>query len=143
MLRALAEGGFYPVFQPIVDLAEGGQVGYEALTRFAGEMAPDAAFRAAARAGIQRELELATVRRALRQGTSRVQPGQFLSVNISPEVLVAACAELGRVFHKRRYEVVVEITEHSEVADYDELRSAVARLGPRVRLAVIRQWTEG
>ncbi len=134
--RALAEGGFYPVFQPIVDLAEGGLVGYEALTRFAGEMAPDAAFGAAARAGIQRELELATLRRALRQGTSRVQPGQFLSVNISPEVLVAACAELGRLFHRRPREVVVEITEHSEVADYDELRSAVARLGPRVRLAV-------
>ena len=134
--RALEKGDFYPVFQPIVDLAGGELVGYEALTRFAEEMAPDAAFRAAAGAGIQRELELATLRRALRQGTSLVQPGQFLSVNLSPEVLVAACGELGHLLQRRRHDVVVEITEHSEVADYHELRAAVGRLGPRVRLAV-------
>jgi EAL domain-containing protein (putative c-di-GMP-specific phosphodiesterase class I) len=134
--RALEKGDFYPVFQPIVDLAGGELVGYEALTRFAGEMAPDAAFRAAAGAGIQRELELATLRRALRQGASLVQPGQFLSLNVSPAVLVAAGGELGRLLHRRRHDVVVEITEHSEVADYDELRAAVGRFGPRVRLAV-------
>ena len=68
MRRALEIGDFYPVFQPIVDLAGGELVGYEALTRFAGEMAPDGAFRAAAGTGIQRELELATLRRAVRQG---------------------------------------------------------------------------
>ncbi len=134
--RALGAGGFYPVFQPIVDLVGGELVGYEALTRFAEELAPDAAFRAAARAGIQRELELATLHLALRQGGTLLQPGQFLSVNLSPEVLVAACADLGRLIRKRRHEVVLEITEHSEVADYDEVRSAVAHLGPRVRLAV-------
>ena len=134
--QALEKGDFYPVFQPIVDLAGGELVGYEALTRFAGEMAPDAAFRAAAGAGIQRELELATLRRALRQGASLLQPGQFLSVNVSPEVLVAPGGELGRLLERRRHDVVVEITEHSEVADYDELRTAVGRFGPRVRLAV-------
>ncbi len=134
--QALDTGDFYPVFQPIVDLAEGELVGYEALTRFAEELTPDAAFRAAARAGIQRELELATLRLALRQGGSLLQPGQFLSVNLSPEVLVSAGGELGRLLHRRRHDVVVEITEHSQVADYDELRTAVGRLGPRVRLAV-------
>ncbi|MGC8474274.1 MAG: EAL domain-containing protein, partial [Candidatus Dormibacteria bacterium] len=136
LLRALQDGSFYPVFQPIVDLSAGEVVGYEALTRFAEEMAPDAAFRAAARAGFQRELELATLRRALRQGAPLLGPGHFLSLNVSPDVLVTAGSELGRLLRRRPHDVVVEITEHSEVPDYDELRGSVIRLGPRVRLAV-------
>jgi EAL domain-containing protein (putative c-di-GMP-specific phosphodiesterase class I) len=39
--RALAEGGLKLVFQPIVALASGEPVGYEALTRFADGTPPD------------------------------------------------------------------------------------------------------
>jgi EAL domain-containing protein (putative c-di-GMP-specific phosphodiesterase class I) len=39
--RALAKGGLRPVFQPIVALASGEPVGYEALTRFADGTPPD------------------------------------------------------------------------------------------------------
>ena len=134
--RALDQGSFAPVFQPIVDLNTGEQAGYEALTRFSEGLPPDAAFRAAAQAGLEHELELATLHKALRQSGGLLSPGQFLSVNLSPEVLVAHAPELSGWFRDRRHPVVVEITEHSQVADYDELRRAASSLGPQVQLAV-------
>jgi hypothetical protein len=55
------------VWQPIVDLASGRAVGYEALSRFAVEpaLAPDVAFAMAARVGLGVELELRAAAEAL------------------------------------------------------------------------------
>lgn len=61
----IASQTFFPVFQPIVDLATGGVVAYEALTRFADQSPPDLRFAEAAAVGLTRELELATLRSAL------------------------------------------------------------------------------
>lgn len=136
VLRALDQDSFHPVFQPIVDLVSREPVGYEALTRFEGGLAPDRAFAIAAEHGLQARLELACVRKALQMGRRLLDEGQFLAVNVSPEVVVGHLDSLGRSLRAWPHPSVVEITEHSVVSDYAELRSCTARLGPRTRLAV-------
>ena len=63
--RALAEGGLRPVFQPIVALASGEPVGYEALTRFADGTPPDRMIADAHSVGLGLELEVACLAAAL------------------------------------------------------------------------------
>ena len=117
------------VFQPIVDLAQGTVVGYEALARFTGPPAatPDRWFAAADKLGLGAALEAAAIRRAL--GTlGTLAPERFLAVNVSPHLLhdpVLAAALLGSGSLDR---VVVELTEHLPVDDLDRFSEAVARL---------------
>ncbi len=136
VLRALEEGSFHPVFQPIVEIRSRRVVGYEALTRFSGDLTPDWAFAIAAEHDLLEQLELATLKRSLRAGGQLLEPNQFLSLNLSPEVLVGAQAQISRTLRQRRYEVVVEITEHRLIEDYEQVRQAVHRMGPNTRLAV-------
>src|SRR4051794_35289049 len=73
MLRAaLAGDGVRAVYQPIVDLARGVVVGYEALVRFAGHPveSPEPWFAAAHAHGCGAELQAAALRAALRHRRS-------------------------------------------------------------------------
>lgn len=125
---------FHPVFQPVVDLATGMTVGFEALTRFDDGRRPDLVFDEAARAGLGLELEEVTLEAAV--AAARDLPsGSWLSVNASPDFVVAASG-LIRVLADRDRPVVVEITEHVAIQDYPAMRSAIERLGPGVRIAV-------
>lgn len=128
---------FQIVYQPVVDLRTGLPDGVEALTRFVATppQPPDQWFAEAERVGMRASLELATAGLALR-GLGDLRSGLLLSLNVSPlTVLSGRLAEvlLGIDLHR----IVLEITEHSPVDDYDELRAA---LGPwrrqGVRLAV-------
>lgn len=134
---AFAPGAFQMVFQPIADLSSGDVVGVEALARFACEpqRPPDEWFAEADDVGRGIELELAAFAAAL----DRIEelPGNtFLAVNVSPAAattseLDALCAGFppGRL--------VIELTEHSRVTDYDMLLIALGRLKRRgVRIAV-------
>lgn len=126
---------FHPVFQPIVDLVTGRVVGVEALTRFTAEpqQSPDKWFHAANAAGLGVELELAAVRKALAQLPS-IPDGAYMSVNLSPAVLAEALELLSAVDCTR---VVVEITEHEQIADYDALIATTVELRARgIRFAV-------
>jgi EAL domain-containing protein (putative c-di-GMP-specific phosphodiesterase class I) len=76
-----------PVFQPIVALASGEPVGYEALARFEGKpgLPPSWWFSQAHRFGLGAALEGQSVRAAL---AARNRPaGTFLSINLSPSAL--------------------------------------------------------
>jgi EAL domain-containing protein (putative c-di-GMP-specific phosphodiesterase class I)/DNA-binding response OmpR family regulator len=130
----VAEQAFRPVFQPVVELATGQIVGYEALTRFADGTPPDRRFADAAAVGLGHALELATLEAAV-AASGRLPPEAWLSLNVSPD-LVLAGAELGDLLARADRPVVVEMTEHAPVADYPALRSALARLGDEVRTAV-------
>jgi EAL domain-containing protein (putative c-di-GMP-specific phosphodiesterase class I)/CheY-like chemotaxis protein len=135
--RILLGRDFALVYQPIVRLSSREVVGFEALARFAQEplRPPDAWFREAAEVGLGLELELAAVRRAL-EDLPRLPSGAYLSLNLShraassPQLLDAvADAPLRRV--------VVEITEHEAVEDYDALASALEPLrGRGARIAI-------
>ena len=131
--RALEQGGLRPVFQPIVLLASGEHVGYEALTRFTDGTSPDRMFADARAVGLDRELEVTCIAAAI-DASLTLGPDSWLSLNVSPHVLVRA-SEL-RDHLRARSRIVIEITEHAEIDDYDGVRSAVAAIGPAVQLAV-------
>ncbi|HEU4674162.1 MAG TPA: EAL domain-containing protein, partial [Candidatus Limnocylindrales bacterium] len=121
------------VFQPIVALESGATVGFEALTRFTDGRSADEVFAAAVRAEVGLDLELATLRAALSDAVALPRRA-FLDVNVSPE-LVLAGDELATIVASSALDLVLEITEHTEISDYRRFREAVGSL-PRTRLAI-------
>ncbi|MEZ0493713.1 EAL domain-containing protein [Kineococcus sp. TBRC 1896] len=113
-----AAGGPDVVYQPVVDLVSGAAVGAEALSRFpAGTPTPDRWFADAAQVGAGQDLELAALDNALR-GLPHL-PG-FLALNVSPATITTP-AFLRRLETVPPERIVVEVTEHSAVADYATL----------------------
>jgi diguanylate cyclase (GGDEF)-like protein len=121
------------VFQPIVALASGEVVGYEALARFDSSAArpPSWWFSEAHRFGLGAALEAQSVRAALAAGGP--PPGVFLSLNLSPSAL--ASVEVGDALPEDLNGLVIEITEEERVLDVialqrhlDPLRSRGARI---------------
>ncbi len=134
-IRAIiADRTFQPVFQPIVDLATREVVGYEGLTRFADGTQPDEIFTEAARCGLAIELEAATLEAILDASASLPSPA-WLNLNVSPELVVVG-QPLASILRRWGGQIVLELTEHTEVTDYPALRASLDRLGPNVRLAV-------
>lgn len=134
---ALEPGAFGMVFQPVADLASGKVVGVEALARFAREprRPPDEWFAEASQVGREVELEVAAVVSAL--GQLHLLPDEtYMAVNVGPTTAVSeALADV--LSHHPGERVVLELTEHVQVDDYEVLLSALARLrGRGVRVAV-------
>lgn len=126
-----------PVFQPIVELATGREVGVEGLSRFPGEGGgrPDAVFSDAANVGLCEDLELRCAARVL-EVLPRLPEGMYVGVNLSPATLISPRLDalLPPSIARR---VVLEITEMSEVDDYDALTARLVMLRARgARLAV-------
>lgn len=130
----IEDRAFHPVFQPVVELATGRTVGFEALTRFDDGRRPDLVFDEAAQVGLGLEFEEATLEASVAAARD-LPPGGWLSLNASPHLVVAGCG-LTRVLARRDRPVVVEITEHVAIEDYHAMRSAIDRLGLGVRIAV-------
>ena len=130
----IAAGAFHPVFQPMVDLASRRPIGYEALTRFDDGVSPDLVFAEARRCGLERELEEVTLRAAL-VASAGLPPDRFLSLNVSPAFILAQ-DELRAILADRTRPIVIEVTEHDTILDYEALRSAFVALGSGLRLAV-------
>ena len=134
-IRGVLEArSFHPVFQPIVELASGEVVGFEALTRFDSGQRPDLCFANAWSVGLGIELELATVAAAV-EAAKGLPSGLYLDLNASPRLLAHA-DQLRRLLHGAGRPLVIEITEHEVVDDYDALRDAIRSLGNDVRVAV-------
>jgi EAL domain-containing protein (putative c-di-GMP-specific phosphodiesterase class I) len=125
--------------QPIVALDKplGTPVGFEALARFqvAPYEPPNVWLERASQAGLQRELELSCVRHALTH-LSAFPATPYLAVNVSPETLVSA--EFERIVSEVAADrLVVEVTEHEVVREYDLLVRVIGGLRERgLRLAV-------
>ena len=130
----IAARSFHPVFQPIIELASRDVVGYEALTRFDSGQRPDLCFADAWSVGLGPELEVATLTTAV-DAAQGLSAGAFLSLNISPR-LVAQAERLRPVLGAANRPLIVEITEHETIDDYDRLRDAIERLGRNIRVAV-------
>lgn len=129
---AIARTAFHTVVQPVVDLATEEIRGYEALTRFDDGRAPDVWFAEAHEAGMGVVLEEACARLAI--ASARDLPAELaLGINLSPSTIressvLEALAGAGRP-------VVIEVTEHAPVDDYDAIRESVAAV-PDLGLAV-------
>ena len=134
--HALDDDVVHAVFQPICTLA-GSTVGAEALARFRGppSRGPVRWFAEAEEVGLLRELELAAVRAAL-DALPSLPEQIFLSVNVSPAT-IATPAFLNLIAGSDGGRVVVEITEHARIHDYESLREAlqaVRGFGARVAI---------
>ncbi|HEX9599790.1 MAG TPA: EAL domain-containing protein [Gaiellaceae bacterium] len=117
-------------FQPVFDLDDCTIVSLEALARFWTEpmRSPSVWFAEATEVGLGVELELAAIRSAL-QRLDDFPPGVAIALNVSPTTALDArfCELLFAVADR----VVIEITEHAQVDDYDALQAALAPLRER------------
>ena len=133
----LANRKFESVFQPIVELKSGGVVGAEALTRFdlRPDCPPDIWFAEAREVGLGVELEIAALRSALSQ-LNRLPTGLYLSLNASPDTMTSP--EFRSLVEAAPAErVVLELTEHDSIPDYELFQETVNHLRHNgVRLAV-------
>jgi EAL domain-containing protein (putative c-di-GMP-specific phosphodiesterase class I) len=135
--RIMATGAPRIVYQPIYSLAKGTIVGVEALSRFDVEprRSPDVWFNMARDAGVGADLELHAIENALR-ALEHLPRGVSLSLNSSPELIVS-----GRLAAALKVadlsQIILEITEHAAVTDYDALFQALVPLRARgARLAI-------
>jgi PAS domain S-box-containing protein len=130
----IAHRAFGPVFQPIVELGRDEIVGYEALTRFTDGSSPEVLFVEAAAVGLGAELETATLQAALEAAES-LPRSVWLNVNASPELILGG-EPLRTLLAGSSRRLVLEVTEHSAIADYPAFRAAMDAFGPEVELAV-------
>jgi EAL domain-containing protein (putative c-di-GMP-specific phosphodiesterase class I) len=131
----VAAGGPTVVLQPIVDLATGIRVGAEALSRFPREwdLTPDLCFAEAHSVDLGDQLELLALGGAAAH-VSRV-PG-YVAMNISPATLLTPGAVT--FFESLPLDrILLELSEHDPVEDYDALHEVLAPLrGRGMRLAI-------
>ena len=130
--RAISGDVRWMAYQPVVELESGATIGYEALARFE---VPDVSwpvsrwFVEAREVGLGVELELACIDSAL-EALRRLPSSIFVAVNASQHAAEneALLAALDMMDASR---VVVEITEHEAVEDYDRLEAAFERFRER------------
>lgn len=135
--RVLASGDVEMVYQPIFGLAEGTVAGVEALARFHHQPAqgPDRWFADAAVVGLAVEFELMAVRHALQEALD-APADTWLAVNISP-VTAMDTAFHAAVLGSRPDRVVMEVSEHAIIDDYDRFQRSIEPLRQAgVRLAI-------
>ena len=128
---------FSIVYQPVWDIASGQAVGFECLSRFSAlpNRPPNEWFGEAAEVGLGAALELAAIRVAL--GALASLPDRLhLAMNASAETIMSReFADLMNASPPER--VVIEITEHTDVDDYEDLLLALQPLRKRgFRLAI-------
>jgi EAL domain-containing protein (putative c-di-GMP-specific phosphodiesterase class I) len=131
----MAAGGPDVVLQPIVDLATGTRSGAEALSRFPREwgLTPDVVFAEAHSIGQGDRLELLALSRA---AALLDEVSGYVSMNVSPQTLLTPmCGDLLSALPLDR--IVLELSEHEPVHDYDALITALAPLRAQgMRLAI-------
>ena len=135
--QVLKEGLITMVFQPIIDLQTGEVRGVESLARLTAEprRSPDLWFIEATNVGLGVELELKAIREALLQ-LDMLPPSVYMSINASPATAASPLlAEILEATPLNR--VVLEVTEHDAVSDYEALMGSLKDLRSRgLRLAV-------
>jgi EAL domain-containing protein (putative c-di-GMP-specific phosphodiesterase class I) len=142
--RMLDTHAYTIVFQPIFDIADGSLLGAEALARFDCVELPDGSLAAAPpdvwidrarRVGLGVELELELFRAAL-ESARGILGDALLTLNLGPEALSSPQVSQVLAGSDPRG-VVIELTEHVEVADYPQLAESLWTLRERgVRLAI-------
>jgi len=128
--------GFHLVYQPIVHLDTGDIAGVECLCRFDDGAPTEHRFRTCEELGLAAPLDLAIIERALAD-FNRL-PGGYLALNLSASTIgdraVQALLESADIPHRR---LVIEITEHARIPDYQQAASVIEALRAKgVRLAV-------
>lgn len=125
--RVLEDGGPRIVYQAIHALPDREIVGYEALSRFPADLpGPAEWFAAAAEVDLGPELQLAALQQAL-PALDVLPPATWLAINLSPTAICSSALP-PLIPHRHAGRIVIEMTEHDEIADYDRLRTAMGGL---------------
>jgi predicted signal transduction protein with EAL and GGDEF domain len=137
MRRALAADEFDPWLQPVVRLADGGVLGYEALVRWRhparGLLTPGDFLGVAEDSGLIEDIDWLVYRKAMRQAMRLVSDDVCLSLNVSPrmfrhddfaERLLAATADEG--FKPARLRL--EVTEGTLLREPEKVIATLQRL---------------
>ena len=124
-------------YQPIWDFRTGRLCAFEALCRFSAEpyRSPDKWFAEAWAAGLGPDLECAVIATAV-DALPALPNDVVVSVNASPETILSGRLP-ALLAHTALRRLVIEITEHAPVSDYEALRNAIAPLrrgGARVAI---------
>ena len=133
----LHEGVLRCLYQPIWSLDTQRPVGFEALARFDAEPArtPDLWFAEAAEVGRGVALEVAAVVAAV-TALPDLPPPAYLAVNVSP-ACVCDDALADALMDVPGERLVLEVTEHAAIVNYDDVAARLARFRSRgVRIAV-------
>ena len=111
-----APSQLHPVFQPIVDLATGGTLGFEGLSRFpmTTDINPAQWFDTARRLGRGYALEVMALQQIL-AAAHDIPKDYFVAVNLSP--LTALQPAVHDILASATHRLVVEITEHEPFPD--------------------------
>ena len=124
-------------FQPIFSLTTNTLSGFESLSRFFTEpyRTPDVWFNEAAQLGLGESLEMLAIRNTL-EYIDKFDEACYISINTSPEhILSGALAKTFEQVDCKR--IVLEVTEHTQIIDYNALREALKPLRDRgLRLAI-------
>jgi EAL domain-containing protein (putative c-di-GMP-specific phosphodiesterase class I) len=124
--RLCADGELETVFQPMIELDSNNPVAYEALTRFPGGTRTTREwFADATELGVGSDLELAAVRSALSY-LADIPCDTRLSINVSPAVAVTD--DFFELVAPVADRLIIELTEHDPVEDYDVLVEAISHL---------------
>jgi EAL domain-containing protein (putative c-di-GMP-specific phosphodiesterase class I) len=127
------------VYQPVFRLSDMSVLGAEALARFEVEpyRTPDKWFAEACEVGLKTELELKAIRSALSRTTSAANSASFyLAINSSPQTIMGDgfCQTIADFPSDR---LILEITEHDYVENYDNLVRSLSALRRRgVKIAI-------
>jgi EAL domain-containing protein (putative c-di-GMP-specific phosphodiesterase class I) len=121
--------GVSAAYQPIVDLARGVTVGFEALARFdhPQRLGPDVWLARARNAGCAAELEATCLRSAL-SARPLLPPNCFLTVNVSPDLLAANPIRAVWADEGDLSGLVIELTEQAPIEDYRALEGDLTAL---------------
>jgi PAS domain S-box-containing protein len=134
LAEIMEQGAFSLVYQPIVRLPDRSTVAFEAFTRFFDGSQPDRRFVEAQSVGMGLRLETATLTVAL--DALRVMPaGAALALNVSPDMILERRV-LKRLLDPIREPVILEVTEHQQIQDYEAVRRALWDLPATVGLAI-------
>jgi len=134
ILAIIENAAFESVFQPIIDLENDAVIGYEGLTRFTDGVNPDLRFAEATAIGLGPELEAATLKASL-TAAAALPADASLNLNVSPALIIAQ-QPLQDLVHGAGRPIVLEVTEHAQIADYESFRDSLAGLRPKMDLAV-------
>lgn len=126
---ALAGQILQPVYQPVVDVARGSVVGYEALSRFPGQpnRSPEVWFSVARAHGVGAELEAVALRAGL-AARSRLPRNCFLTINVSPDHLASEPIRQVLADEGDLGGLVVELTEQTPIESYSGLEADLSRI---------------
>ncbi|HEX4018209.1 MAG TPA: EAL domain-containing protein [Frankiaceae bacterium] len=110
--------------QPVFDVHDGHFLGAEALARFPSSFgSTESVFESAGAVGLSLPLERLAIGCAI-PVLDALQDGQFLAVNLTPQVAFELAAT-GETRPELMGRMVLEITEHAAIASYPDLRKAL------------------